>query len=53
MVLAKKIHEPQDMAHAQKKSISKGTILMGHRHESLPHTWMNEKRAYFPKLLAV
>jgi hypothetical protein len=29
-----------------------GRFLMGHRHESLPHTWMNEKRAYFPKLLA-
>ena len=24
--------------------------FMGHRHESLPHTWMDEKRAYFPNL---
>jgi hypothetical protein len=27
--------------------------FMVHGHEALPHTWMDEKRAYYPNLLSI
>jgi len=32
------------------ESTTATTSYMVHRHESPPHTWMDEKRAYFPNL---
>jgi hypothetical protein len=29
------------------------SIFMAHGHEALPHTWMDEKRAYYPNLLSM